>query len=157
MRVLADALRLPLPAASVALVIGNPPYPGNGVWEKNYRGGVRAVVRECQRVLRDGGRGWFLLGKREVSERWLTFDRSTSWWAHDGYSELPFATRPGRWWGVIPEAQIAPLILAHTGPGDIVLDPFAGRGGIPKLAARLGRVPLGADIDAEQLAGGGRY
>lgn len=157
MRVLADALRLPLSAASVDVIISNPPYPGNGVWDGDWQGGVRAAVKECQRVLRPAGRGWFLLGIRRVAEQWLTFDKTLSWWAHEGSSDFPPTPLPGRCWGVVPDADVAPLILAHSHPGGVVLDPFAGRGGIPKLAARLGRVPLGMDIDADQLESGGPY
>lgn len=157
MRVIADVHRLPLATASVDMVIGNPPYPGNGVWEANYRNGIHHAVEECRRVLRSGAQGWFLLGKRKVAERWLAFNHAEVWWAHYGWSDFAVGLRPGKYWGVIPDDQIAPLILGHTDPGDLVLDPFAGRGGIPKLVARLGRVALGVDIDPDQLENGGPY
>jgi DNA modification methylase len=158
MRAVADAHALPLAPATVDLVVGNPPYPGNGVWEDDYWAGLDAAIGECRRVLRPGGRGWLLLGKRGVSERWLTFDHTNQWWAHEGSSAFPAVPRPHITnWGVVPDADVFPLVLAHSRPGDVVLDPFAGRGGIPRLAARLGRVPIGADIDLAQLENGGPY
>ena len=38
-----------------------------------------------------------------------------------------------------PPAMIERLILNHTKPGDMVLDPFAGSGTVPQTAERLGR------------------
>jgi tRNA G10 N-methylase Trm11 len=147
MRIVADAQRLPLATASVDAVISNPPYPGNGHWDGNWWEGVKGAVAECRRVLRPGGRGWFLL-RRFGSEHW----------AHPGSSEFPAVARPHIInWGTVPDADVAPLILGSSPPGGVVLDPFAGRGGVPKLAGRLGRVPLGADIDAGQLESGGPY
>jgi tRNA G10 N-methylase Trm11 len=156
-RVVADALALPLRPACVDVVVTNPPYEGNGVWPDDYHAGLDAAMDECRRVLRPGGRGFFLLGKRATSERWLVFDYARSWWTHEGRSQFPTDTsRPGVYWGVVPDADVLPL-LAGTRPSAVVLDPFAGTGGIPKLATRLGHTSIGMDIDADQLQRGGRY
>jgi tRNA G10 N-methylase Trm11 len=157
MRVLADVHRLPLAAASVDLVVSNPPYPGNGVWGERYWEGVGEAVSECRRVLKPHGRGWFLSRNRQGGEQWFTFNRDFCRWAHAGAANLPVATGPGIHWGTVPDEQVAPLIRRWSPPGGTVLDPFAGRGGIPKLAARLGRIPLGFDIDPAQLENGGPY
>lgn len=156
MRAVADALRLPLPASCVDAVISNPPYPGNGVWERDYWAGVGASVGECQRVLKDKGRGWFLVRNPQGGEQWMTFNKAFCRWAHPGYATRP-VPGPGITWGSVPDDQVAPLILRWSPPGGTVLDPFAGQGCIPKLARRLGRIALGVDIDANQLEDGGPY
>jgi tRNA G10 N-methylase Trm11 len=158
MRIVADAHRLPLAEGSVDVVVSNPPYPGNGHWDGDWWRGLKKAVRECQRVLRPEGRGWFLVRNPQGAEQWLTFDKTTVLWAHEGRAVFERVYRLGIVnWGMIPDADVVPLIVSHTRPGDVVLDPFAGRGCVLKLAARLGRVPLGADIDAAQLESGGRY
>lgn len=155
---LADALRLPLASSSVDVVISNPPYPGNGVWEDDWWAGAGAAVGECQRVLKPEGRGWFLVRNPQGAEQWITFDKVTCIWAHGGAAVFERVIRPGIVnWGVVPDADVVPLILTHSSPGGTVLDPFAGRGCIPKLAARLGRIPIGIDIDVNQLDDGGPY
>lgn len=156
MRVVADAHRLPLAPASVDLVIGNPPYPGNGYWPGDWPAGIDAAMTECRRVMRPAATGWFLL-PHHGENRWLYFDHVDARWGHTGSWSWPLPLDSARRWGVIPDAEVAPLILQWSLPGDVVLDPFAGRGGIPRLAARLGRVPVGADIDAAQLENGGSY
>lgn len=157
MTIVADALCLPLRGASVDAVISNPPYYGNGVWERGYWRKIDAVLVECRRVLRPGGTGWFLLRDRQRVERWLKFDGTSSSWAHEGHTDPPVMLRPGTYWGIVPDAAVAAMVLGNTRPGDVVLDPFAGAGHIPKMAARLGRVPVGMDIDPVQLERGGRY
>lgn len=157
MRVRADARALPLAPSCVDVVISNPPYPGSSPWGGNWWAVLGAAVSECQRVLRARGRGWFLVRNPQGAEQWLTFDKETCCWAHAGAAELPKMAGPGITWGTVPEADVVPLILGHSPPDGVVLDPFAGRGGIPKLVARLGRVPVGMDIDADQLTRGGRY
>lgn len=157
MRIQADAHRLPLPASCVDAVISNPPYPGNGVWEGDWWAGVQAAVKECARVLKLHGRGWFLVRNYSGGEQWFTFNREFCRWAHPGRSHFD-PPRPGITnWGVVPDAYVKPLILKWSPPGGVVLDPFAGRGGIPRIAALLGRTPLGADIDMAQLESGGPY
>lgn len=157
MRALADALRLPLPASCVDAVISNPPYPGNGVWGDDWWAEAGAAVSECQRVLKVHGRGWFLVRNRQGVEQWMTFNKAFCRWAHPGRANLPVAAGSGIHWGTVPDGQVETLIRRWSPPGGIVLDPFAGRGGIPKLAARLGRVPVGMDIDPDQLDKGGPY
>lgn len=157
MRVLADALRLPLATSSVDAVISNPPYPGNGVWEEDWWAGVEAAVGECQQVLKAHGRGWFLVRNPQGEEQWMTFNKGFCRWAHPGRARYE-TFRPGITnWGVVPDHDVAPLILRWSPPGGTVLDPFAGQGGIPKLAAQLGRIPVGLDIDTDQLEQGGPY
>lgn len=48
-----------------------------------------------------------------------------------------------------PEKLIAKLVLASSGPGDIVFDPFAGSGTTCVVASKLGRRYIGVDIDEE--------
>lgn len=157
MRILADALRLPLATGSVDVAIGNPPYPGNGVWEDDWWAGAGAAVGECQRVLKPHGRGWFLVRNPQGEEQWVTFNKAFCRWAHPGH--VRYGTpRPGMTnWGSVPDDQVAPLILRWSPPGGTVLDPFAGRGCVLHLAVRLGRHPIGLDIDSDQLESGGPY
>lgn len=157
MRVSADALALPLASASVDAVVSNPPYPGNGAWEDDWWAGAEAAVNECQRVLKPHGRGWFLVRNPQGGEQWMSFNKVFCRWAHSGAANLPVATGPGIHWGTVPDDQVAPLIQRWSPPGGVVLDPFAGRGGIPALARRLGRIAVGVDIDINQLRSGGPY
>lgn len=158
MRVVADAHRLPLAAGSVDVVISNPPYPGNGFWDDTWWAGAEVAVEECRRVLKPHGRGWFLVRNPQGGEQWFTFNQDYCRWAHPGrVSYPPWPTPHITNWGVVPDEQVAPLITRWCPPGGVVLDPFAGRGGIPKLAARFGRVGVGVDIDVAQLEDGGPY
>jgi site-specific DNA-methyltransferase (adenine-specific) len=50
-----------------------------------------------------------------------------------------------------PEALIERLILASSAPGQLVVDPFAGSGTTPVVAARLGRRWLAGDADARYV------
>src|SRR5262249_3911351 len=57
-----DARRLPLPAAGVGRVVANPPF-GVQLGEPEEIGPLyRALVAECDRVLRPGGRAVLLVG-----------------------------------------------------------------------------------------------
>lgn len=47
-----------------------------------------------------------------------------------------------------PDELARRCILATTLPGDVVFDPFAGSGTVPRVADQLGRVGLGADLYA---------
>ncbi len=46
-----------------------------------------------------------------------------------------------------PLLAVLPLILAYSGKGDIVLDPFAGSGTIPVAAFLSGRQYIGIEVD----------
>lgn len=46
-----------------------------------------------------------------------------------------------------PPGVVRRLLLLHSNPGDLVVDPFAGGGGILAVAIRLGRRAMGYDID----------
>lgn len=157
MRLLVDALMLPLADNSVDAVISNPPYPGNGVWEGNWWGQAGRVVDECRRALKPHGRGWFLVRNPQGGEQWFTFNREFCRWAHEGGTRFGPRREGITNWGHVPDADVEVLIRQWCPPGGIVLDPFAGRGGIPKLAESLGRVGVGADIDVAQLESGGSY
>jgi site-specific DNA-methyltransferase (adenine-specific) len=72
----------------------------------------------------------------------------------------PAGPMPGDVWHIVPEdthrrdAHEAPFpedlcrlpILAASAPGDLVLDPFCGRGTTLKVAAGLGRRAVGIDL-----------
>lgn len=51
------------------------------------------------------------------------------------------------YFAMFPEAFARQWIEALTGPGDVVLDPFAGRGTAPFEALLLGRMGVGGDIN----------
>jgi len=51
-----------------------------------------------------------------------------------------------------PEKLIAKLILASSGPGDMVLDPFVGSGTTAVVAKKLGRKYIGIEREAEYCA-----
>jgi len=123
------------------------------VWADDYGAGLTAAATECARVLRPGRRGWFLLRRRNGTERWLSFDRESQRWEHAGFSVPARSYTSGLHWGTVPEEQLLPLILGASAAGEVVLDPFAGRGGITRLAGRLGRTAIGTDIDIGQLRG----
>jgi DNA modification methylase len=61
-----------------------------------------------------------------------------------GFPEAHFAT--------FPEALVEPCILAGSRPGDIVLDPFGGSGTTARVAHRLGRRFLLAELNPEYAA-----
>jgi len=51
-----------------------------------------------------------------------------------------------------PVSALAPLVLAFSNPGDLVLDPFCGSGSSLVAAKFLGRRYLGVEIDSEHAA-----
>lgn len=53
---------------------------------------------------------------------------------------------PGQW-AVLPDELIKRCLECSTIQGDIVLDPFSGSGGVPRVAASLGRIGIGSDIN----------
>ncbi len=147
----ADAQHLPLPDGCVDLIVSAPPAPGNGVWEEDYWSELAKAQTGCLRVLRPRGVGWFLLRKSPREDRWRYFDHVETRWGHLGHNRLPLMPRPGKYWGVTDEREVESLILNYSKPGDVVLDPFCGRGGIPRVARSCGRKFIASDIDAEQL------
>ena len=52
----------------------------------------------------------------------------------------------GRWYAMFPPAFAREAILNLSRPGEMVLDPFCGRGNAPFAATVLGRTSLGIDI-----------
>jgi site-specific DNA-methyltransferase (adenine-specific) len=66
-------------------------------------------------------------------------DPPECWAAFTGYDD----EGEGGEWGTHPHhkpsSALEPLVRAYSGPGELVLDPFAGSGSIPVAAARLGR------------------
>ncbi len=65
-----------------------------------------------------------------------------------------YAPRPGR--GAYPtekpQALLRPLIAQSSAPGELVLDPFCGSGGVGRAARDLGRRALLCDVDASTAA-----
>lgn len=53
---------------------------------------------------------------------------------------------------VMPEALVAPCVLAGAPPGGIVLDPFAGSGTVGAVCAALKRQFIGVDLNAEYVS-----
>jgi DNA modification methylase len=59
------------------------------------------------------------------------------------YSEAHFAT--------FPPKLVEPCILAGSGPGDTVLDPFAGTGTVGEVAAKHGRDFVGVELSMDYI------
>jgi DNA modification methylase len=70
----------------------------------------------------------------------LTRNRRSVW----SISAEPF---PEAHFAVMPQALIEPCILAGSGPGDLVLDSFAGSGTVGVVALRHGRRFLGIELN----------
>jgi DNA modification methylase len=49
-----------------------------------------------------------------------------------------------------PESLVSFFLEEYTRAGDVVLDPFAGYGTTLRVAERMGRVPLGIEINAQK-------
>jgi DNA modification methylase len=58
---------------------------------------------------------------------------------------------PGAHFATFPEKLVEPCILAGSGAGDIVLDPFNGSGTVGRVAIRHSRRYVGLDISREYL------
>ena len=63
-------------------------------------------------------------------------------------------TKPfkGAHFAVMPEALVEPCILAGSGGGDTVLDPFTGSGTVGVVALREGRKFIGTELNPEYAA-----
>ena len=51
----------------------------------------------------------------------------------------------------LPEELVRRIVGVSSNPGDTVLDPFAGSGTIPAVAASMGRVGLGIELNHEYV------
>ena len=71
-----------------------------------------------------------------VGPRRVTGDRATATYAAHPY------------WSKKPHELLLACVELFTRPGDLVLDPFAGSGGLPLLASRLGRPAIALDRSA---------
>tara|TARA_R110002167_G_scaffold93122_2_gene249848 strand:+ start:43897 stop:44739 length:843 start_codon:yes stop_codon:yes gene_type:complete len=58
----------------------------------------------------------------------------------------------GAHFAVMPEALVEPCLLAGSGEGDLVLDPFAGSGTVGAVAKRHGRQFVGIELNPEYAA-----
>lgn len=84
-------------------------------------------------------------GKASLIDVPTTRNKRTVWTVPtQGYADAHFAT--------FPEALIEPCILAGSRPGDVVFDPFMGSGTTARVAQRLGRNWLGAELNPEYLS-----
>ena len=71
-----------------------------------------------------------------------------------GISKLPWPARTsqhrwyglGRYYAMFPAPFVTSAIRTFTETGDVVLDPFSGRGNAPYIAAALGRPGVAVDI-----------
>ena len=71
-----------------------------------------------------------------------------------GISRLPWPanTAEHRWYGLgryyamFPAPFVTRAVTTFTDPGDVVMDPFSGRGNAPYVAAALGRPAVAVDI-----------
>ena len=65
---------------------------------------------------------------------------------------------PGAHYATFPRKLVEPCVLAGSRPGDVVLDPFCGKGTTVEVAMGLGRFGVGldlaTDLAAKELAGG---
>ncbi|WP_419166799.1 DNA methyltransferase [Candidatus Palauibacter sp.] len=52
----------------------------------------------------------------------------------------------GRYYAMFPAPFVTRAVTTFTAPGDVVLDPFSGRGNAPFVAAALGRPAVAVDI-----------
>lgn len=65
---------------------------------------------------------------------------------------IPTQSFDGAHFATFPEALVEPCVLAGTRPGDIVFYPFMGSGTVARVAQRLGRRWLGAELNPEYIA-----
>ena len=71
-----------------------------------------------------------------------------------GISRLPWPARTpqhrwyglGRYYAMFPAPFVSSAVEEFTGRGDMVMDPFSGRGNAPYLAAAMGRPSIAVDI-----------
>lgn len=58
----------------------------------------------------------------------------------------------GAHFATFPEALITPCILAGSGPGDTILDPFGGSGTTGKVAIELGRKAILCELNPDYIS-----
>ena len=96
-----------------------------------------------------GGHGSFHRAGREKGEATGvaadTRNRRSVW-------TIPTQSFPEAHFATFPEALVEPCILAGSRPGDIVFDPFMGSGTVARVAQRMGRRWLGAELNPEYIA-----
>ena len=71
-----------------------------------------------------------------------------------GVSRLPWPAKTpehrwyglGRYYAMFPAPFVTRAVTTFTAPGEVVLDPFSGRGNAPFVAAALGRPAVAVDI-----------
>ena len=72
-------------------------------------------------------------------------NRRTVWNINtEAYAEAHFA--------VFPTELVRPCILAGSGPGDVILDPFFGAGTVGLIALELGRRCVGIELNEAYVA-----
>ncbi|MDV2503052.1 MAG: site-specific DNA-methyltransferase [bacterium] len=59
---------------------------------------------------------------------------------------------PGAHYATFPKKLVKPCVLAGSNPGDVVLDPFCGKGTTVEVAMGLGRFGIGLDLDTDLAA-----
>jgi DNA modification methylase len=94
-----------------------------------------------------GGNGGMIEAKKKLAQElaekgYSTRNRRDVW----TINTKPFK---GAHFAVMPEALVEPCVLAGSGPGDTVLDPFAGSGTVGVVAKRHGREFLGVELNPE--------
>ena len=93
-------------------------------------------------------------GATQEAGKTTTLEALISRGAADGLRALAFVTKRGE--APFPEGVPEFFIKGWTKPGDVVFDPFSGSGTTACVAARLGRIGIGADIRFSQCELGTR-
>lgn len=73
------------------------------------------------------------------------FNQDTHWTTRTGVFTDSFASKQVHPFEK-PASLLEKLLVVHTKPGDLVLDPFAGSGSVEKVCNRLGRKCLSIEI-----------
>lgn len=91
---------------------------------------------------------------RDVPERKPKLDKNGEHAGANKRSVWTVATQPydGAHFATFPPKLIEPCVLAGSGPGDIVLDPFFGSGTTGEVAEKHGRRWIGFDLGYADLA-----
>jgi site-specific DNA-methyltransferase (adenine-specific) len=129
------------PIAQVAAAHGYPHLHGEFVWGKQTRevSGNERTLRVYEVALVFGAAPLPPLPLDAPPRCWS----AVGGYADEGASEGGAGEHPHH----KPFYALEPLVRAHTRPGELVLDPFAGSGSIPAAAARLGRRVACLELD----------